>query len=154
MTPEFDTHTHPPPWCISMTTATSTTCIRPQTPFCCCRFTLFSLSSSLRHFPFIQWYSLLMPISFSRRFACDGCELPMGAERSARHSIYIPYIAECSFTFSIVELKVLYVHVARECFTQTKPKIKLKKERVSTSFFKWCFFASSSLHSFHSYCCC
>lgn len=87
-----------------------------------------------------------MPISFSRRFACDGCELPMGAERSARHSIYIPYIAECSFTFSIVELKVLYVHVARECFTQTKPKIKLKKRTSFYFIFQmvfFCFFFAS-----------
>lgn len=100
--------------------------------------------------------SLLMPVSFNSALRLL---LRIADGSTARHSIYIPYIAECSFTCSIVELKVLYTlhESTRVLYTiQTKNKKKNGKNEFllhfSNAFFPLPFTAALLILSFEKFC--
>lgn len=129
MTPEFKatTHTH--------TSATRMMATTPSTrtrchPFICRHICNLFFSSSA---PFAFAFSFSdSPYLSTRRFGCC-CELPMGAQRGIQ------------FTFHTLQSALLLVQSlnwkcctrctrAQECFTQTKPKIKWKKNEFLLHF--------------------
>lgn len=123
--------------------ATPTTCIRRH-PFSCRHTCSFFRPLLLLPLPFHSAIRSWCPYLSTRRFGCC-CELPMGAQRGIQ------------FTFHTLQSALLLVQSlnwkcctrctrARECFTQSKPKIKKKMEKTSFYFiFQMLFFLCHSL---------